>query len=285
MILLEIKKIIRRKEFKIISAVCLAAVILDFLTNCYNAYGGRLTAVRPAYVMTVLDNYSKSPFRLVFEILLPLLITVAASDMYYSDYSKQINTYILSRVSRRTYIISQAMAVFVVTFGIVFVSVLLSIALSLVAFPMNGYKTLSTRSLENMIALEFGNPPDGEMMLYDLYMYHPYLNLLAGSLLRALAGGVFALLAYGFSFLRNVNRYMVFFSAFILFNVIDILYGIADSIAYSYNRSMLHLGGYLGICLLDKNPNITTFSYFVGQTAYIILAVMMIKHGIRKEEL
>ena len=290
MIFNETKRIIKRKEFFMMFAIMHFAVLIDFFINCGNAYGANLSSVRPAYCMTVLDNVSKSPCRLLFVIMLPIAAAAFASDLYKRDEQNGVDAIISTRSTKSRYIYSQACAIFIVVFMTFFMALILSIIFSVIAFPAYGYKLYGD---EKLVTLLYANDrwsyPVGNgfgYFLYRLKALHPYLNLILFAFFRALIAGVFALLAYGISFLRFVNKYIVFLSAFIVYQSVEIGKQFVFRALEAENVNVnLTPAKYLISNLLNMNPVGNTFTYLKGILFYLTVSVFLILYGARRESI
>lgn len=283
MLLLEIRKILKRKEFKFVSILMFLAVVIDFLVNCYNFYGSPMTNIYSAHTMTVLDNISREPFRVIFVVALPLVASIIASDMYLNDTKLQINSYIITRIPKRKYIRNQALAIFIVVSFTTFFAILLNITLCIITFPIYG-------SAMHGIILPYDiiryNDNDNTYRLFEtLAFYHPYINLIFFTVMRSMIAGVFALLSYGISFLPRVNKYVVFVASFFIYNTVNIVELLFENRLFSLNmeNSTLIKLAYSGI--LQLNPVGDIWTYLKDIILYLLICLITLIIATRKEEL
>lgn len=283
MLLLEIRKILKRKEFKFVSILMFMAVVIDFLVNCYNYYGAPMTNVYSAHTMTVLDNISREPFRVIFVVALPLVASIIASDMYLNDTKLQINSYIITRIHKKKYIQIQALAIFIVVSFTTFFAFLLNITLCIITFPIYG-------SAMHGITLPYDiiryNDNDNTYRLFEtLAFYHPYINLIFFTVMRSMIAGVFALLSYGISFLPRVNKYIVFVASFFIYNTVNIVELLFENTLFSLNmeNSPLIKLAYSGI--LQLNPIGDIWTYLKDIILYLLICFITLTIATRKEEL
>lgn len=278
----EIKKLVKRKEYIFFFMIMFFAVIFDFLINCINLYGERLSNLYPAYVMTVLDNISRAPFRVVFTLFLPLVVCVAASDTYLLDTKAGINNYIVTRVNRSRYIKTKALAIFLVVFFTIMLNILLSIALNATTFPLYGYKS-HWQIMPYMLTSEY---EFGTELLGKLRFYHPYINICLWGMLRAFVGATFALFAYGVSFIKKISRYIVLISSFVVYHLISVAEMNFESFLFDIDMNHSIWRDFLGFCvMLNVNPRVGIVQYIYPIILFLIIAIMLIKRGIKKEEL
>jgi hypothetical protein len=278
MLLWEIKKIIKRREFIFAALLMLFTVFVDFLVNCYNYFGSNMSVLYPAYIMTALDNISREPLRVIFTTALPLLSAIIASDTYLSDKNQQINTYIITRINKRHYIKTQAAAVFLVPFFLTISVLLLNLLLCIIAFPLYGYELHGILIPLDLVRVNNDN------LFYELSIYHPYINLIFFIVMRGILAGVFALLAYGVSFISRINKYVVYVSSLIIFAVIELLESMAEQMLFRIGKEESPIRFLLYSGIFNMNPVGNIFSYLKDILLYTLAAIILIYIGIRKEE-
>ncbi len=284
MLRLELKKIIKRREFIFFFFVLFFGVISDFLINCYNCYGSYLTDLYPASVMTVLDNISRSPFRAVFVIFLPFVSCIVASDTFLCDSQRGISNCILTRISRKKYIINKAIAIFCVVSLTIFLCVCVSIILNCITFPMYGYTQHGV-----LLPLELiDETTHNQRLLWKIMIFEPYINLIIWAFIRGVAGGIFAILAYGISFIKGINRYVVLFSSFLIYNALSIVqdWGASYLIRHKmYDTFIAEIVNGLGGGLLLINPRSSLFSYLLEIAILVVPTVILIYNATKKEDI
>lgn len=283
MLKLEIKKILHKKEYLyVMILICLTAII-DFLVNCYNFYGNNLSSVYAANEMMILNNVSRQPFRIIFTVALPIVASIVASDMYFTDKKKQINTYIITRVNRGTYIKTQALAIFIVVSVSTLAALFLNLLLCLIAFPLNGVNP-SGLIVERLIQMEdSGYEPYN--VLERLSFCHPYINIMFFIIMRALIAGLFALLSYGISFIGKLNKYVVFLAAFFIYNAVDVFEVLFEMFLFKIDmeNSVLRQLVHSGLFLVNPPGNLLT--YFKDVIFYCFIVFVTLSVGIKKEEI
>ena len=259
-----------------------SAVIIDFLVNCYNFYGNKLSSVYSANEMMILNNISRQPIRIIFTVALPIVASIVASDMYFTDKKKQINTYIITRINRRSYIKTQALAIFLVVSVSAFAALLLSLLLCLIAFPLNGLNPFGL-IVERLIQME-DSSYEPYNVLERLSFCHPYINIMFFTIMRALIAGMFALLSYGISFIGKLNKYVVFLAAFFIYNVVEFIEAIMDSYFMHIGIANTTLGQLVCSGLLQVNPSGNLLTYFKDIIFYCFIIFVTVSVGIKKEE-
>lgn len=205
----EIIKIINRKEFYFTTVILFLAVFADYLYECYLFREVTLAGVISAYDGTILSHTAGTPFSVVFELLLPICASVIASTCALEERNKGIDACVITRVKQKKYRLQQGMAIFFVGFSLVGFALLISLFLSLFTFPIQGFHTMSQVDYQKLLDVD-------RQYLFDyLYRCHPYANMMAFILLRAMFSGLFAWFAYGVSFFGLENKIGVILSPFL----------------------------------------------------------------------
>lgn len=271
MLCLEIKKIIKSREYMIFFLIMFMAVIMDFLVNCYNYYGAGLSATMSAFLMNVMVNISRAPFRLVYVMLLPIVVCLPASCSYLLDRKKGINNCIFCRINKKKYVWNKGISIFIIVFFTMLINIMLSLALGFIAFPQYGYADYSS-VMPLMLTDRAFNSTE---LLNELKIYHPYLNLIVWILFRSLAGGIMALMAYGISFIKYVNQYIVIVSPFLIVNLFGTItekfHGILEEFTF-------------GLILLT-NPDVKWYVYVTEYAVYIFISIILIGWGAKQDEI
>lgn len=284
MLTLEIKKIIKRREFLFVTGLMFISVIVDYLVNCYNYYGSYKTMLYPAYNMTILDNVSRSPYCIVFMLALPLVASIAASDMYCTDAAMNINSYIITRIDKKTYVKYQALAIYITVFTITCLMLFLNLLLCVATFPIKGYSLNRFIMPYDLVLYNAGSFNSGTF-LYDLQLAHPYINIIFFILMRGFIAGIFSLLAYGVSFFRFANKYVVFVSSFVIYNIIEVGEYILERVVWKLNMQESWISNLCYSGVLQLNPNGNVYTYFKDFIIYLIFAVILIFWGRKQEDI
>lgn len=213
MIFSEIKKILKTKEYRVIFAVMYICMLADFLILCSMFYGKGLTEVYSAYEMNVMHNISRSVFRVPFVLLLPVCVGFMGCSTYAQDRTNRMNNYIITRTSRRSYIIKKAVSVFLVAAVTVFLLLIMNLLLAVIAFPIYG-NILEGAQLNFLFTI------DDSLRLFGETEYaNPYLGLCMFMVFRSVFAGILGIEAYGCSMFIK-NKYINIFSPFILHNML-----------------------------------------------------------------
>lgn len=276
---IEIKKLIKRREYKFIFILMFLGAVLDFAVLCYNFYGESLSSVFPAYIMTVLYNVSRSPFRLVFVLYLPLCVGFMGVDTYLCDRQDGINNYILTRCNRKKYIWNKALAIYIVTMLSVISVILINLLLAVSTFPVYGYDFGHIGQLPELLVLN-----NNSGFLDSLEIEKPYAGFLIFAVLRGVYAGLLALLAYGISLVIKINKYIVIASAFIVCEGIGVLGNLIRKITEKLGTAITFQNFDMELPLVIY-PDVTLLEYATPYLFVLLLGIGLIFIGSRKEEL
>lgn len=216
-LLLELKNCVNRNEFKFIFSIMIILNLGGFIIACYEFYGSQATFMRSAYEMSIIqDIYSGSILQFIM-ILFPIFATIIYSDSFYTERQDGIYKFILTRKKLSTYVISKAMAVFLITFLVFLVPLLINQGLSLVTFPLEG--------LDNNYSL----PPydigiqnynlDSEYVFDFTRIQSPLLFNIFKMAVISMFAACFSLLSYGIYFTKYSLKRGRFFTAISMFIV------------------------------------------------------------------
>lgn len=272
MIKKEIKRIVLSKGYIIVAMFFLAMILIDFFVSAQWAYGRNLSEIPSAYQMSILSNKGNI-FDLAFGSFIFLLISnFIAMELISEEVEKKIYTYICTRVCFKEYLKVELLAVVVVTFFTVWICLMLSLGLTLIAFPIQGYFTDVTT--HNMLM-----SPDPNRLFGYLHNYYPYLNILLLITIRAGIAAVTTFLSAAILICNSFSKHV----AFMVPMVIYIVYSTLTSLA-SDNIEDIGLYSIVETNILSVNGagnEIVLFGYLIIQ---VIIGIMLIKMGLRNNE-
>ena len=233
----EIKKIIYRKQFIIIFAIFLGAVIVDFLITCKNYYGAELSWVRSAYKCGILTNEIGMFTRQFFSTLFPLMVCTAVADVFCVENAKGITNFIYSRTTSKKNILSKVTAVILVSFFMVFIPLIINFLLTFTAFPLQGYYCTNTSYLT------LTSPEKGRILGY-LEMFYPYCNCMFYIVIRCILGFTIALFSFSISLLKYFNKYVILFSGMVYYLCYSSIIGLPPFSDTVINTDLFTINGY-----------------------------------------
>lgn len=271
-LLLELKNCINRNEFKFIFSSIFLLSIGSFAIACYEFYGAQATFIRSAYEMSIIqDIYSGSILQFII-ILLPILATIIYSDSFYTEKQDGVYKFILTRTKLSTYVISKALAIFLITFLVFLVPLLINQGLSIVTFPLEG--------LDNNQALppyDIGiqNYNSGSEYVFDfIRIQSPLLFNILKMIVISIFAACFSLLSYGIYFTKYSLKRGRFFTAISIFIVF---------IIQELTLSILGLGRYSISTYLKTNGIGNPLILIVWILTILLVSCLIIyRYGIKK---
>lgn len=214
----EFLNIVKRKETKIVFTIFLASVILNFIATCYFQYGFLEMNIRSSLDTVALNNMNSLFISDVFKIFFPVLVALIYSDSYFIESKNNITQFIYTRIDIKKTMIIRLSLIFIVSALIVLIPLILNYILVIFTFPeVTANKNLGGKvyNIYNYDLLNMLSKEDNMINFFDyLYVYNQhYYNFLI-ILIKAVSGGVFAVLAFALSFYINKSRIIVIFSSF-----------------------------------------------------------------------
>lgn len=256
--LLELKRCLRRIEFKFVFVILLSLTVTAHLIQCSNYFGSTLSYLRPYDEMTfIVGNYVSHIFS-IFIILTPLLSSFIYSDNYFMDRKKGTLSLLVTRTKRQNVIIAKAFTVTCITFISFFVVLSINFLLTYITFPEKGG--------DNMYALpayDLGIQRYNSLYAFDLLaLNHPFGYSLLYAFLISLFAGMIALLSFSIMTLTTKNRYLTIVGLFVGLIVIDLLFSFLDIFKYGWTNTFL---------TDSLGPEWTPFAWIIGLLAFSVL--------------
>ena len=271
----EIKKITRRKQFLFMTAILFGAVFTDFFITCAHYYEKPLSLVPSAYHSIIIYNFFGTPASTVFEsFLFPLAAGIIASDLYFEEKMMGINNMIVTRVSKKSYIWHKLWSIVIIVFAITVLPILLNILLALIAFPVQGYFT--TKSPIKLLM-----EPDKLRIFNFLKNWYPYWNVIVFSCIRGVFAVMSALLAFSVSFVKNANRYFILLSPMLFFIVYTLIASFISDIPALGERTT----EMIVIHILAVNPYGSIWTFLLYFFLEIGISVILIRKGMSSDDL
>lgn len=258
----ELKKIFNRKEFYFVLLILMMAVFADFLYECHLFREVSLSGVISAYDGTILSNNAGMPFGIIFGLLMPICVSIIASPSAVEEKKMGLGGCIFTRVSKRKYLLHKGCAIFLTAFFAVLLALAVSLILSLITFPVQGFNTMFQADYEKLMSV------DKEYMFDSMYRFHPYANIIMFILIRSLFAGAFSWFAYGISFFGKGNRIMTILSPFMLIIFLQMAMRFARTKCASEKMSLWF------------NTNILTINHYGKAGMILIIWCLIILAGL-----
>lgn len=261
----ELHIIINRWQFwgTVIFMVC--AVALNHIITCLQYWGKGILFMRGAYRYIIINNVQTNISVMVFTVLLPIISCLFASDIYWEEHNLGLTNLMYTRENRKDNIKCKALLVFLVTFSVVVLALLISLGLSLITFDARGHAG------SNAIYLTLLEP-EKDRVLGSLYEHHPYINALIYIFARGVIAACFACFAFAVSTAFNASKYVVLVSSFV-YNIIYV--NVCDLIGEAY----------INTDIMALNPYGSGWSVvvFIGFTFILTVALLIV--GVRRDSL
>ena len=269
----EILKIVRRKEYFIIATLLLVSVLLDFYFTCSEYKDCVLSKVPSAYQMTVLSD-KDNIFHIFFGSFLFFVIpNLLAVPLLAEEKDCRICHFTFTRTKAMTYIKKQIFAIAFVSFITVWISLMISLLLSISAFPLQGYFTEVTAHNRLM------NPDPNRLFSY-LYRYYPYINIIVLITLRAVIASVNAFLSCALLITNRLPGFVCMMAPMIIF----VIYSVITE-AITLHISDVRWFSIVGTYMLPMNragSEVVIALYFLTE---IFIGIWIIKRGMKRDSL
>lgn len=269
---LEIRKCIKRTEFKIALIAIFSAIFLDYIILCKGYYGSALSKVMSASDGSILTNLIKTPLSPIVSILLPLTVSFIYSDSYLEERKWGLSNFINTRISKNKYILAKAIAIAIVSLFIIFIPLIINMLLAIIAFPIQGHNTFGLPDYKKLSYIDPG------IMLNRIKTYYPYINILIFIIIRALFASSFALISFGISFFNKINKYLVILSSMIINTLLMMITDILSRIIPNRDISRA-----IGTNILGTNSYGNFIWLIFIMCIYFISSFMLIRKGTKNE--
>lgn len=269
----------------------LSGVVFSIVVVIYNVFkswgiqGSDIASPYAQYVLCDANSYSS-----IITIVFPFFVILPFALCHSIDKNKDTHIfYVSSRCTRRDYFISQAITVFIGTFIVMAVSLILNIILNYIIFPDNGLipdwgATYSDNLLDSVTGsnsiVEYWHKG---VYLKELFFNNSFLHNILFAFNAALFGGILALFAYSCSLYIESKSIFVFMPAFILIQVLNML----SSVVYTHPELIGHVRlfmvSYITTGVFTNGRDYRIYYFFL--LILIIISCLIISNKIKKEEL
>lgn len=267
---MQISYLLRSKPVIFILFILLAVISINFGINLNaNREAMYISEMYSFEKMLTLSDWSKMGYYLVQ--YYPLLIVIPTACSYIIDRNNGINTYVQSRVGKRSYWYGKLISVFVLTLLIFTLPFLMEIILNLICFPLeaNGHPS----GEEFWMTIE----EESQYFLSDILLYSGALYAVIMVLLFGVVSAVLATFNFAVTTLPIFKiKILTYFPIYILFFAISILPHIINlnfTVDYYYILRMFET---------------TTVKNYGAYSAFMIVllavSVILIEWKIKKEE-
>jgi len=223
---LQLKKLFYQKEFYFSFFLMLMISIASFVLNCFRYFGEDMSnLISYNQLAIVSDSNSLSQ---ILRYMIPLTAALPFAGSYFYEKKNNILPVVLTRTkNNKQYYYSTLFIVFLASFIVIFVPMLINLLLNAMTFPAECIRNTNWQTYEDYYYLK----AHGEYILFsNTYVNHPLLyNLIFLSELSVFSG-IIGVFTYNMSFYIKKNQYLVFALFFIISNVIEIISGALQSL-------------------------------------------------------
>jgi hypothetical protein len=202
---LEIRKLFSHFEFRVLLIASSLAAVLGMLENVILFLSTDVSSLKPAFRMGMV--YDGTFGYLFMAYLLPLFVSVAYADSYFTERQSGVDVLQFARTKRRMYVSAKAIVAAASGFFLVIWTFVLNQVFCLLAFPWRNHNSFFGD------AYAIGGPlPDiylQRALFPNLSINFPYVDNLAHIGIAGVWGAVMALLTYCISFYLRKNRIVV----------------------------------------------------------------------------
>lgn len=246
-LMIDYKNIINSTKFKLISLIIFSIPAIGFLLTCKFYYGFPENLIRSSLEENFMFGMVCRHLKLWFILLLPMLSMILCSDIYIEQYRNGVYKYILTKTSKRNYIISKIIVVFTLTFGVMFISLIINQILFCVAFPIDALD--NARALPSYDIGYYNYSQTGFLDLLRLKNRFLYNLFFIG--LFSLVSGLYSLVSLSVSFFVKKSKlsivlvFMVFLGIYISFMTLNIAQYHLNYYLDAFNKGSLFFYGWL----------------------------------------
>ena len=212
---MELKNCINQMEFKFIFSILWCISIGGFIINCFMYKNSYYQFLRAANENFILVSTSTRAIIIVLALFFPLLAMSIYSGSFKKEERSNLTQLIILRTSKKRYIWSKAIAIFIITFLSFLIPLLINQLLCYLTFPIEGFD--NRWALPNYDLIRRYENTD----LFDFFrIQYPFIYNLLYILIYSTLGGLIALLAYGVNFVqkfKSIKELQVNIIIFVIF--------------------------------------------------------------------
>ncbi|MGE6631658.1 ABC transporter permease [Bacillus sp. NPDC077027] len=135
----EFENCLKRSEIHFTFNFLVILSLLGFCMECFAIYGGKMSSVRSSAESSMIQGTYSISILMMILILFPIISGVVFSDSLYTEYNSGVYKNILTKIHKKTYVLSKAVVVFFTTFLVVLIPLVLNQLLCFMFFPSEGF--------------------------------------------------------------------------------------------------------------------------------------------------
>lgn len=256
-----IKRAITRSKAIFIFIFILIMVLFSYYRELMWNYGAPTYFLRSAYENTFMQSLNTSYMMMILAIVGPILISFAFSDIYLEDLHSQSISMIFTRGNKRKYHRNNILAIFVLSFLILFIPLMINFILCLITYPEVGLDN-STATPSFIISY------DKDSILDTIRILYPNLYTIIYSVIPSLIFSLFSCISYCISLMIQTNKYLCCFLSYLIYigyNLVVNKLNMAKYSFYSYMNIISEKGSAaMLLCIISVLLLIIICMYFIG---------------------
>ncbi len=211
-----IKRGMNRTKTIVIFLMLFLLAIFSFYFQAMLDFGNSVSTLRSAYENTMLISLELRFIMLIMTLIGPLIISFAFGDIYFDDLDSNCISLILTREEKRKYHRNNLLAVFIISFFIMLIPLLINLGLCMYTYPLTGFDN-STCTPAYVISKAPVNS------LEYLRIYNPLRYNMIYIITPSIIFALFASVTYCISIVIKTNKYLcclISYGIYIGFNLI-----------------------------------------------------------------
>ncbi|KYH31142.1 ABC-2 family transporter protein [Clostridium tepidiprofundi DSM 19306] len=260
-LLMAIKRQVTRSKAIFIFLCILLMALFTYYSEIKWNYGAPTYFIRSAYENTFIQSLDSRYIVIILSIVGPIFISFAFSDIYIEDLNSQSISMLFTRDNKRKYHRNNILAIFILSFLILFIPLMINFILCLITYPVVGLDN-STATPAFIIHYDKNN------ILDIIRILHPSIYIIIRSAIPSLIFALFACITYCISLVIKANKYLCCFlsySIYIGYNLILNKLNMSKYSFYSYINTASKNGDiFILVCILLILVIFIVTMYFIG---------------------
>lgn len=256
-----IKRGVNRYKVIALFLVMFFISIFAYYQEAMEYYGLYTTELRSAYELSLIESLDTRYIMLILAIVGPLIVSFAFGDIYFEDLESNCIPFIFAREKKEKYHRNNIIAVFILSFLITFIPLIINLILSLSTYPLEGIDNM--RHIPAYI-IDYNK----ENVLSYLREFYPLAYNLICTNMVSIIFALFACITYVISMVIKFNKYVcciLSYGIYLGYNIIVQSIGLDK---YSIFRCIDMVGEKTGILVFINIVivlvAIIAFFYFIG---------------------
>lgn len=208
--------------------IILSFVVVNFLNNVWVYRGYDMVDMyHPMKILLLGDDSGATKY--YFLQIIPLLVVLPGGFSMIKDKQTGMQIFYISKSGRIKYFVNKCIAIFLVSFIVFAVPLLLEVLLNCISFPMLATGDLSNNNVYDPVYRDLVS----RYLFKDLFIAMPYLYAIVMNLLVSLAAGTLGLFVCAISLFGIKYKIFLFIPIYVLLNGLTLAAMIVGSVSFS----------------------------------------------------